>query len=195
MAFESFYVKGPAYGGLIRGVADAARLVLLHLNGGLLGETRLLSAASVAEMQRITPRGGKRDFGLGWFRAREANQKRSALVEHLGGGAGYWNVMRLYPEATLGVVMMGNNHRLRSRVHPGRGGTACVGVSVLLSAAAVGAKGQDAAVVARVRREIGRYSERNALRRTSAGPPRGWPRCRGRPRFRRFQPGARGVRG
>ena len=26
----------------------------------------------------------------------------------LGGGASYWNVMRLYPEATLGVVMMGN---------------------------------------------------------------------------------------
>ena len=108
VAFEQFYVKGPAYGGLIRGVADAARLGLLHLTGGLLGGTRLLSAASVAEMQRITPRGGKRDFGLGWFRAREANQKRSALVEHLGGGAGYWNVMRLYPEATLGVVMMGN---------------------------------------------------------------------------------------
>jgi hypothetical protein len=83
VALEPFYVKGPAYGGLIRGVADAARLVLLHLNGGLVGETRLLSAASVAEMQRITPRGGKRDFGLGWFRAREANQKRSALVEHL----------------------------------------------------------------------------------------------------------------
>jgi hypothetical protein len=26
----------------------------------------------------------------------------------LGGGAGFWNVMRIYPEASLGVVMMGN---------------------------------------------------------------------------------------
>jgi CubicO group peptidase (beta-lactamase class C family) len=59
-------------------------------------------------MQRITPRGGKRDFGLGWFRSREAAQRRPAFVEHLGGGAGFWNVMRLYPDKSLGMVMMGN---------------------------------------------------------------------------------------
>jgi len=108
VAFNPFYVKGPAYGGLIGGVEEAARLVLLHLNGGRVGETRLLSAESVAEMQRTTPRGGKRDFGLGWFRAGEARQKRPTFVEHLGGGAGFWNVMRLYPEESLGVVLLGN---------------------------------------------------------------------------------------
>jgi CubicO group peptidase (beta-lactamase class C family) len=108
VAFNPFYVKGPAYGGLIGGVEEAARLVLLHLNGGQVGETRLLSAESVAEMQRTIPRGGKRDFGLGWFRARGARQKRPAFVEHLGGGAGFWNVMRVYPEESLGVVIMGN---------------------------------------------------------------------------------------
>jgi CubicO group peptidase (beta-lactamase class C family) len=108
VAFNPFYVKGPAYGGLIGGVEEAARLALLHLNGGQGGDTRLLSAESVAEMQRTTPRGGKRDFGLGWFRAGEARQKRPAFVEHLGGGAGFWNVMRLYPEESLGVVLMGN---------------------------------------------------------------------------------------
>jgi CubicO group peptidase (beta-lactamase class C family) len=108
VAFNPFYVKGPAYGGLIGGVEDAARLVLLHLNGGRVGEARLLSAESVAEMQRTIPRGGKRDFGLGWFRARGARQKRPAFVEHLGGGAGFWNVMRVYPEESLGVAIMGN---------------------------------------------------------------------------------------
>jgi CubicO group peptidase (beta-lactamase class C family) len=108
VAFNPFYVKGPAYGGLIGGVEEAARLVLLHLNGGQVGETNLLSAESVAEMQRTISRGGKRDFGLGWFRAGEARQKRPAFVEHLGGGAGFWNVMRLYPEDSLGVVLMGN---------------------------------------------------------------------------------------
>jgi hypothetical protein len=45
---------------------------------------------------------------LGWFRAGEARQKRPAFVEHLGGGAGFWNVMRIYPEESLGVVIMGN---------------------------------------------------------------------------------------
>jgi CubicO group peptidase (beta-lactamase class C family) len=108
VAFNPFYVRGPAYGGLVGGVEEAARLVLLHVNGGRVGERRLLSPASVAEMRRITPRAGKREFGLGWFRSREDGHKRPFFVEHLGGGAGFWNVMRIYPEQALGVVMMGN---------------------------------------------------------------------------------------
>jgi CubicO group peptidase (beta-lactamase class C family) len=108
VTFNPFYVNGAAYGGLVGGVEEAARLVLVHLNGGRVDGTRLLSPESVAMMQRITPRAGKRDFGLGWFRSREAARQRPAFVEHLGGGAGFWNVMRLYPEESLGVVMMGN---------------------------------------------------------------------------------------
>jgi hypothetical protein len=45
---------------------------------------------------------------LGWFRSREARECRLDFAEHLGGGAGFWNVMRIYPEESLGVVMMGN---------------------------------------------------------------------------------------
>ena len=108
VALNPFYVKGPAYGGLVGGVDEAARFVRLHLNGGEVDGTRLLSAESVAETQRIVPRGGRRDFGLVWFRSREARERRPAFVEHLGGGAGFWNVMRIYPEESLGVVMMGN---------------------------------------------------------------------------------------
>ena len=108
VAFNPFYVNGPAYGGLVGGVDEAARLVLLHLNGGQIDGARLLSAESVRTMQQTTPRGGKRDFGLGWFRPHEAAQGHPAFVEHLGGGAGFWNVMRLYPEESLGVVVMGN---------------------------------------------------------------------------------------
>ena len=108
VSFEPFYVKGPAYGGLVGAVEEAARFVMLHLNGGQVNGARLLSAESVAEMQRITPRGGKRDFGLGWFRAHEAKRGYPGFVEHLGGGAGFWNVMRIYQEESLGVVVMGN---------------------------------------------------------------------------------------
>ena len=107
-AFNPFYVNGPAYGGLVGAVDEAARLVLLHLNGGQIDGARLLSAESVRTMQQTTPRGGKRDFGLSWFRSHEAAQEHPAFVEHLGGGAGFWNVMRLYPAASLGVVVMGN---------------------------------------------------------------------------------------
>jgi CubicO group peptidase (beta-lactamase class C family) len=108
VSFCPFYVKGPAYGGLVGGVEEAARFVVLHLNGGQVNGARLLSAESVDEMRRLVPRGGKRDFGLGWFRSREAGERRPAFVEHLGGGAGFWNVMRIYPEESLGVVVMGN---------------------------------------------------------------------------------------
>jgi len=108
VSFNPFYVKGPAYGGLVGGVEEAARFVQLHLNGGQANGARLLSAESVVEMRRLTPRGGKRDFGLGWFRSHEARERRPSFVEHLGGGAGFWNVMRIYPEESLGVVVMGN---------------------------------------------------------------------------------------
>ena len=108
VTFNPFYVNGAAYGGLVGSVSEAIRFVQLHLNGGQANGTRLLSPESVAMMQRITPRGGKRDFGLGWFRSREAAQRRPAFVEHLGGGAGFWNVMRIYPEESLGLVVMGN---------------------------------------------------------------------------------------
>jgi CubicO group peptidase (beta-lactamase class C family) len=108
VAFNPFYVRGPAYGGLVGGVDEAARFVRLHLNGGRVDGTRLLSEESVAEMRRLTPRGGKRNFGLGWFRSRGARERRPDFAEHLGGGAGFWNVMRIYPEESLGVVMMGN---------------------------------------------------------------------------------------
>jgi CubicO group peptidase (beta-lactamase class C family) len=111
VSFNPFYVKGPAYGGLVGGVDEAARFVLLHLNGGRSNGTRLLSPESVAMMQRITPGGGKRDFGLGWFRSHEARERRPVFVEHLGGGAGFWNVMRIYPEESLGIVVMGNATR------------------------------------------------------------------------------------
>lgn len=111
VTFNPFYVNGAAYGGLLGSVDEAIRFVLLHLNGGRLDDARLMSPESVAVMQRVTSRGGKRDFGLGWFRPHGAGQLRPAFVEHLGGGAGFWNVMRLYPEESLGVVMMGNTTR------------------------------------------------------------------------------------
>ncbi len=45
---------------------------------------------------------------MGWFRSYEARGRNPSFVEHLGGGAGFWNVMRTYPEESLGVVVMGN---------------------------------------------------------------------------------------
>lgn len=84
---------------------------MLHLDGGEPAGARLLSATSMEEMRRITPGRGKRDFGLGWSRPRKDTSHQPAFVEHLGGGAGFWNVMRLYSGESLGVVVMGNATR------------------------------------------------------------------------------------
>ena len=52
---------------------------------------------------------GKRfDLGLGWFRPSNARDADPPFVEHLGGGAGFFNVIRIYPTRGVGVAVMGN---------------------------------------------------------------------------------------
>jgi CubicO group peptidase (beta-lactamase class C family) len=107
VAYHPFRVTGSAYGGLVGPVADAARLMLLHLGDGAVDGVRLLSAEATIEMRALTVLGPPLDVGLGWYRP----TGRTGFVEHLGGGSGYFTVMRLYPERGLGVVTMGNATR------------------------------------------------------------------------------------
>ncbi len=108
-AFHRFYVDGSSYGGLIGPVRDAARLVQAHLNGGQVDGVHILSADSVATMQRISVRGRLIDVGLGWFRRHSSVTEAHPYLEQLGGGAGFFNDMRIYPEDSLGIVVMGNS--------------------------------------------------------------------------------------
>ena len=107
LAFNRFQVDGPAYGGLIGSARDAARFMAVHLNGGEVDGRRLLSAESVMAMQRIRVRGRNVDTGFGWYR-RGSKRRRVDHVEHLGGGGGFWTMMRIYPERGLGILTMGN---------------------------------------------------------------------------------------
>jgi CubicO group peptidase (beta-lactamase class C family) len=109
VAFNRFYLDGSSYGGLIGPVKDAARLVQAHLNPGLVDGVQVLSPDSTAAMQRISARGSELDVGLGWFRRHSEGAENSSYLEHLGGGAGFFNDMRIYPEQSLGVVVMGNS--------------------------------------------------------------------------------------
>ena len=109
VALNRFEVDGAAYGGLIGPVTDAARLAALHLAGGTLNGVAVLSSDAVAEMARVTTPGKPYDLGLGWFRHRSAGDP--SHIEHLGGGAGFWNVIRLYPDRNMGVVIMSNTTR------------------------------------------------------------------------------------
>jgi CubicO group peptidase (beta-lactamase class C family) len=109
LAFNRFYLDGASYGGLIGPVEDAARFLEAHLNHGLVDGKQLLSPYSTVAMQQISARGDKLDVGLGWFRRHSDAAGIRAYLEHLGGGAGFFNDMRIYPEESLGIVVMGNS--------------------------------------------------------------------------------------
>ena len=106
VAFRPFYVNGPPYGGLVGDVHDAARFLSLHLGDGppagsvCCRPSPLLRCAPSPPTAPSSP-------GLGWWRRHEAGGS-SDMVEHLGGGGAYRNLMRLYPDAGRAVVMFGN---------------------------------------------------------------------------------------
>jgi CubicO group peptidase (beta-lactamase class C family) len=107
LALNDFAVDSPAYGGLIGDVLDAGRFLRMHLNDGELDGTRILSAQTARQMRVIDQAGKPFHHGIGWFRRPTNNTEH--WVEHFGTGAGYWNVMRLYPDRGLGVVIMTNS--------------------------------------------------------------------------------------
>jgi CubicO group peptidase (beta-lactamase class C family) len=105
-ALRHFYVDGAAYGGLVGPASDAARFLRAHLCDGELDGAHILSTTATRAMRTIVAQGRRIEVGMGWFRR---GRVRSAdFVEHLGGGAGFWNCLRVYPEARLGAIVMGN---------------------------------------------------------------------------------------
>jgi CubicO group peptidase (beta-lactamase class C family) len=110
-ALSRFCVQGAPYGGLIGPVSDAARFLALHVDPG--AHPAILSADAIAAMQRTTACGRRLEVGLGWFRRRKDPQRDARYWEHLGGGGGFFNTMRVYPDLNLGVVAMGNATKWR----------------------------------------------------------------------------------
>ncbi len=108
ISLNRFLLDGQAYGGLIGSVTDAARFVRMHLRDGELDGIRVLDASSAREMRDVRSQGKRFDLGLGWFRPSNARAADPPFVEHLGGGAGFFNVIRIYPTRDVGVAVMGN---------------------------------------------------------------------------------------
>ena len=109
LALHPFYVDGAAYGGLVGDVVDAGRFLRMHLRDGELDGNRVLGTRTAHTMRTINHPGQPFDHGIGWFRRPAI--RSAAWVEHFGAGAGFWNVMRLYPDRGLGVVVMSNSTR------------------------------------------------------------------------------------
>jgi CubicO group peptidase (beta-lactamase class C family) len=108
LSTSRFCVEGAPYGGLIGSVKDAARFLRLHLGAQEHPYPGVLSPDGVAAMQQPTAYGRKLDVALGSFHRDADEDGRARYWEHLGGGAGFFNTMRIYPELKLGLVTMGN---------------------------------------------------------------------------------------
>ena len=111
LTLRPFLVDGAAYGGLVGSADDAARFLQMHLAGGRIDDQQIISAADAAGMCHINQPGKRYDLGLGWFTPAKNREAQPAFVEHLGGGAGFFNVIRLYRSVGVGVVVMGNATR------------------------------------------------------------------------------------
>lgn len=108
LTLRPFLVDGAAYGGLVGTAEDAARFLRMHLADGQLDGRQVIPADDAIEMRRLTVHGSRYDLGLGWFTPSADRNRKPSFVEHLGGGAGFYNVMRLYPTLGVGAVVMGN---------------------------------------------------------------------------------------
>lgn len=106
-ALRPFHVDGAPYGGLIGPPHEAARFLQAHLRDGELDGHRILLPASARAMRSPTTVGRNLQVGLGWYH-RGRPTDGPGFVEHLGGGAGFWTCLRLYPDHQLGIVLMGN---------------------------------------------------------------------------------------
>lgn len=96
--FNRFYIDATPPTGLIGPATDAAKLMLALQDGG-----GLLSADSI-ELMRTS--GGKRPLGWAEF--------GDDWVQHRGGGPGFASIMRLYPNESLGIVIIANGTNLDS---------------------------------------------------------------------------------
>jgi len=102
-----FSVFAPAGGGLIGPVTEVIRFLGMHLNGGEFEGVRILSPESIGLMQKmeLSNTGAPLGFGLGWEVIDDAEHP---YVEHAGGGYGIQDLMRLYPNERLAIVIMSN---------------------------------------------------------------------------------------
>lgn len=95
-------------GGLATTAHDMTRFMLMQLQGGRYGETRLLLPASVAEMQApaFIPIPGAQPLGLGLFRS---DYRGVRAIGHSGDGEGAHAELKLFPEQGIGVFVAVNS--------------------------------------------------------------------------------------
>ncbi|MBA7470586.1 D-aminopeptidase [subsurface metagenome] len=106
-AWLNHYNTMAAWGGLKGPPVEAIRFMQMHINGGEFEGVRILSPESVALMQEIqfSTKGEPLNFTMGWF---VVDDPEHPYVEHAGGGVGIRDLMRLYPNEGVAIVLMSN---------------------------------------------------------------------------------------
>lgn len=102
-----------AAGGMGSSAEDLARWTQVHLNGGVIGENRLISEASLDEILTVHAKPGTRFFsfgrpemGLGWYLG---NYKGELMVHHFGSYEGAHAHCSFMPEHGIGVAVVANS--------------------------------------------------------------------------------------
>ena len=119
VAWRNIDNVGPA-GSINSNAVNMAQWIRMNLGGGMYENKRVLSAASVKEMQtpqtiiriegnneRLYPDAHFLNYGLGWFLSDFRGRK---LVEHGGAIDGMRSAVGMMPEEKLGVVILTNRH-------------------------------------------------------------------------------------
>lgn len=112
--FNHIYSNQQGSTGLIGSTGDLARFMVALLNGGTGGSAQILSPESVRLMAlphvlvTKAPGGvsGEFKFGLGWFYLAEDSR---ISLSHGGAGAAFVDMMRIYPDESLGIAIMANS--------------------------------------------------------------------------------------
>lgn len=111
IAFRSLDQIGPT-GSINSNAEEMARYLLLHLNGGKVGQRQLVSSKSIAEMQRpqmvasdAHQEFGPKSVGLGCGVTTYRGHK---LVSHVGGIDGFESYFGFMPQDHLGLVILTN---------------------------------------------------------------------------------------
>lgn len=95
-------------GGLYTSVLDLSHFLIMHMNGGMYNNTRILEKDTLDEMHKIQPPGVR--FGLAWYYTGSLFGK--TFSGHEGDVPGYHNSMLLqHPENNIGVIFFVNGDR------------------------------------------------------------------------------------
>lgn len=99
-----------AAGGIISNVGDLLKFAQLHLDGGKVGDTQVISEASVKAMQepQVKAAGLADQWGLGWMLF---DVEGTRIIGHGGTTNGFQAVLRVVPEKEFAIAILTNGDR------------------------------------------------------------------------------------